>query len=183
MRSIFLEKPDPLVLRLKTAGWGQVMVWLPVVVMAIIIRIESTDTFSAAHTSSWIRPIVERIVGGMSDARWEAVHHYMRKTGHFCGYGTLCLTFLRAWLLVLGGITDLGRAAWRWRACFTAILCTAVVASLDEIHQSFIPSRTGTVQDVVLDSTGAAVSCALVWLFFWQKRTGLRRPQGSHFPG
>jgi VanZ family protein len=32
---------------------------------------------------------------------------------------------------------------------------TVVVASLDEFHQSFIPSRTGRWQDVVLDSAAA----------------------------
>jgi VanZ family protein len=42
------------------------------------------------------------------------------------------------------------------------------VASLDEWHQSFIPSRTGRWQDVALDScTGIA---AQILIFIWYAR-------------
>jgi VanZ family protein len=45
---------------------------------------------------------------------------------------------------------------------------TAFVASLDEWHQSFIPSRTGTPRDVALDT--CAGIAAQVLIFFWLKR-------------
>jgi VanZ family protein len=32
------------------------------------------------------------------------------------------------------------------------------VATLDEWHQSFLPSRTGTFRDVILDSSAAVVA-------------------------
>ena len=31
----------------------------------------------------------------------QEAHHLLRKSGHFLGYGTLCVLFLRAWLLTL----------------------------------------------------------------------------------
>jgi VanZ family protein len=37
-----------------------------------------------------------------------------------------------------------------------------VVASADEWHQTMIPSRTGTVSDVVLDTVGATVAQILI---------------------
>jgi len=37
-----------------------------------------------------------------------------------------------------------------------------VRGSIDEIHQSFVPSRTGTWHDVVLDMAGAAVAQILI---------------------
>ncbi|ADW69931.1 VanZ family protein [Granulicella tundricola MP5ACTX9] len=150
--------------------WGRVSVWLPVVVACLVIVAESTDTFSADHTGGWLRPVLERVFGPLRDETAGEINHYLRKTGHFCGYGTVCLTFLRAWLLTFGALTDLGRRAWRWRAVIAAVACTAFVASMDEWHQSYIPSRTGTVHDALLDTTGAAVSCGLVWLFFWRKQ-------------
>jgi len=39
------------------------------------------------------------------------------------------------------------------------------VASLDEWHQSFIPSRTGTPKDVLLDSCAAIAAQILVFLW------------------
>jgi VanZ family protein len=38
-----------------------------------------------------------------------------------------------------------------------ALLGTATIASCDEWHQTFLPNRTGTPWDVLLDSTGAVV--------------------------
>ena len=56
-----------------------------------------------------------------------------------------------------------------------ALVFTALVASLDEWHQSYIPSRTGTWHDVLLDSTAALV--ALILIRFWiARRTGNRMP-------
>jgi VanZ family protein len=43
-------------------------------------------------------------------------------------------------------------------------LTTIVTASFDEIHQTFIPSRTGRWQDVMLDTVGAAVLQVVVYL-------------------
>jgi VanZ family protein len=54
----------------------------------------------------------------------------------------------------------------RWAAI--AILGTALVASLDEWHQSFIPSRTGRWQDVALDTcAGMGAQLLLLW---WMRR-------------
>jgi VanZ family protein len=52
------------------------------------------------------------------------------------------------------------------------VLMTALVASLDEWHQSFIPTRTGRWQDVVLDTcAGIAVQ---VILFAWLRKKSRR---------
>ena len=170
MRSIFLKKPDSLALRLRYSGWGRLWAWVPVMFAAAVIATESTNTFSAEHTGRWLLPILEALLGARARACYQEINHVLRKTGHFFGYGTVCLTFLRAWLIELGMAANLGRAMWRLRACLLAVASTGLVASLDEWHQSFIPSRTGTPVDVLLDSCGAAVSCCLVWLFFWSRQ-------------
>ena len=144
--------------------------WLPAIVGIAVICIESTGTFSAENTSGWLRPIFERIFGVFQDEHWELVHHYLRKSGHFLGYGMLGLAFLRAWLSTLRPIRALLLDVrsivlrWRLRATAFAIASTAFVASCDEFHQSFLPGRTGVPSDVLLDTTGASVLCALVWL-------------------
>jgi VanZ family protein len=169
MRPVFFYKPLPP--QLSEASWlWWCKVWIPAVIAVAIICTESTDTFSSQHTSSWLRPIVEHWFGHINDNTWELYHHYLRKTGHFVGYGLVALTFLRAWLHTLNLRAPSSLVAWRLKSTLLAILSTAIVASCDEYHQSFIPSRTGSPYDVLLDTVGACALCLLVWLLCWHKR-------------
>jgi len=90
----------------------------------------------------------------------------LRKTGHFLGYGMLALLLLRGWRATLGVAR-----VWLNRSLLLAWIGTAFVASMDEWHQSFIPSRTGSVRDVILDSTAGLVF--LLIANWWLRRTAL----------
>jgi len=168
-RSFFPDRPS----RASDGSWW-LAAWLPAMLAVAVICVESTQTFGAENTSNWLRPIFERAFGHFQDANWEQLHHYLRKTGHFLGYGTVGLTFLRAWLCTLGRRTQPSLRAWRVRATLLAIACTALVASGDEFHQSFLANRTGVPSDVLLDTCGACVLCFLVWLVRFR-----RPPRGS----
>jgi VanZ family protein len=52
---------------------------------------------------------------------------------------------------------------WR-RASVLAVVCTLIIASLDEFHQSFIPSRTSSPIDVCIDLSGAITAQLLLLL-------------------
>lgn len=174
MRSVFLKRPDAAEVWARGIGVrGWVWMWLPVLVACGVIVVESTGTMSAANTSVWWRPWFEAVAGQISDERWEFVHHIIRKTGHFTGYGLVCLTFVRGWLLVLARRVNWSTRMWRLRAVLRGIGCTFLVASADEIHQTFLPSRTGLFSDVLLDSLGATVMCAVVWLVLWSREQDL----------
>ena len=106
----------------------------------------------------------QSLFGPVSDARWATIHHYIRKSGHFLGYGALGLAWLRAWWLSLP----------RYRFLIDAELAlagTALVASWDEWHQTFLPNRTGSPWDVLLDCCGALF---MQWVAFIYLR--LRQP-------
>ncbi len=144
-----------------------IFVWLPVALMLMVIVRESTEAFSSFHTARLFRPVWEAIFGPVTDAHWDEVNHVLRKSGHFLGYGTLGLTWMRAWLLTwMYPLRQRSASVWRRWSWLMAICCTATVASLDEIHQSFLPSRTGVVQDVLLDTLGSAVLCSLISLLW-----------------
>ncbi len=134
-----------------------VYAWWPVVAGMCIIAIESTTALGADHTSGPLRWLFEVIFGPVSTARWEAVHHLLRKSGHFMGYGLLGLTWLRAWWMTLPRTVFLQDAA-------LAFLGTAMTASADEYHQSFLPNRTSSPWDVLLDCCGALVMQLLVYM-------------------
>jgi VanZ family protein len=61
----------------------------------------------------------------------------------------------------------------RWSIVWSriAFFMTALVASLDEWHHSFLPSRTGNVHDILLDSTAALGAQVLLYLALrgWRK--------------
>ncbi len=46
-----------------------------------------------------------------------------------------------------------------------AFLGTAMTASADEFHQTFLPNRTGSPWDVLLDCSGALTMQLLVYVF------------------
>jgi len=128
----------------------------------VVIAIESTDYLSAEHTSRFLYPLLHFLFN-ISPARFLIVHHYLRKTGHFTGYFILSVLLFRAWKATLRM-----PAAWATRWAAIAFFMTALVASLDEWHQTFLPSRTGTFRDVVLDSAGALTAQLLIYLY-WRK--------------
>lgn len=151
------------------------MVWLPVMIALAVIARESTPTFSAERTSSWMREAFEAVFGAVSWQIWASIHHVIRKTGHFIGYGTIGLVWLRAWMLTwVVPMKHLKTAVWRRYCVIMAIFCTMLTASLDEVHQSFLPSRTGLVSDVWLDTAGAVVLISLVALT-WLRQPGVQR--------
>ena len=51
-----------------------------------------------------------------------------------------------------------------YQALISAFVISAIYAATDEFHQLFIPGRTGTPKDVLIDSAGAAIGLALAWL-------------------
>lgn len=138
--------------------WYWTKIWLPVVLGIGVIVLESTEWFGSDHTSGPLRGIYEALFGHVSNARWEVIHHIIRKCGHFLGYGLIGLAWLRAWWFTLPRSRFLQDA-------FLALLGTAMVAGCDEWHQTFLPNRTGRALDVLLDCTGAVTLQLIVYIF------------------
>ncbi|MGD0737365.1 MAG: VanZ family protein [Terracidiphilus sp.] len=134
-----------------------IYIWAPVALGIAIIMVESTEMFGADHTSGPLRRLFEAIFGHVGDNRWDIIHHYVRKSGHFIGYGFIGLAWLRAWWFTLTHSRFLTDAV-------LALLGTALIASCDEWHQSYLPNRTSSVWDVLLDCTGAIVLQLIVYL-------------------
>ena len=141
--------------------------WVAALLWIVLIAIESTDTFSAEHTSRFLYPILHFLLG-LDERGFQVWHLYIRKGGHFVGYFTLSFFLFRAWRATLH-LPWAPRWALRWAAI--AFFMSAMVASLDEWHQTFLPSRTGAFHDVVLDSCAALTAQVVIFLFLsWKPR-------------
>jgi VanZ family protein len=133
--------------------------WLPVALAIVIIAVESTPYFGADRTDHPLRWIWEAVFGQVSNAQWGQVHILIRKSGHFVGYGLIGLIWLRAWRMTLP------RSGFALDAAL-ALIGTAMVASADEYHQTWLPNRTGTPWDVLLDCCGAIALQLVFYIFF-----------------
>ncbi len=142
-----------------------VSAWLPVAIGVGIIALEAPELFGSNHTSGPLRRIFEAIFGPVVDARWELIHHLIRKSGHFFGYGFIGLAWLRAWWMTLPRSHFLEEFV-------LALLGTALVASADEYHQTFLPNRTGSPWDVLLDCCGPTVLLLAVYCYLRLMRPG-----------
>lgn len=91
------------------------------------------------------------------------VEFLTRKSVHVCTYAVLALLAwgaLRHWFPRLGAGPRL-RAAW---------LFAVLYAISDEVHQRFVPGRSGEVRDVVIDALGAAAGLSLAWWWSAKRR-------------
>lgn len=141
---------------------AQMRTWLPVLVCTLIFAAESTPYFGADRTSAPLRRLAEIICGYGVDAHWAVIHHLIRKTGHFMGFGIFSMVCFRGFWITLQGVAF--QLLRQLRAHGLAILSTFLMASADEFHQSFLPNRTGQFSDVLLDCCGAAVLCFVLFL-------------------
>lgn len=155
--------------------------WLPVLLWLGVIAFESFR-LSSAVTGSWLWRILHFLHIRISAHQFSELHHLLRKAGHLTGYGLLGLLLFRSWFHTLfdteagGSALERGQRvvrngfALRRRCAALALGMTLLTAILDEWHQSFDVSRTGTPWDVVLDFAGAVcfLAIALYGLKLWR---------------
>jgi VanZ family protein len=129
--------------------------WLPVLIWLGLIFIGSTDLMSAEHTSRIIGPILRWFNPDISAAAIARVQFFVRKGAHITEYAILAMLLWR-------GL----RCGTRWQMTMSILfiavsfLC-AIFAASDEFHQSFVPTRTASPVDVVIDIVGALIGLTI----------------------
>ncbi len=139
--------------------------WIPASICVLLVFISSSDNFSEENTGSVLRPIVENLMGSFSDPIWAKLLYGIRKVGHFFAYGFVSIVFFRAWRMTFRLSHAYSAVTASLRAAAVALLSTLILCSTDEFHQAFLPKRTGSPFDVLLDMCGA-VTCHLIVFAF-----------------
>lgn len=130
--------------------------WAPVIVWATCISWFSTGAFSAQSTNSYIDPVLRYFFGELAPATFRFAHTVIRKSAHFLEYAVLAMLLGRA--LSEPGARPTPAILRR------VIVWCALYAGLDELHQLFVPRRTGSLYDSLLDTAGATVGALfLMW--------------------
>lgn len=159
----------------KSTFWA----WAPVIGWLAILLVESSDLGSSERTASLLWKMWTTLLGTPDRGTFDLVHHVLRKTGHFTGYGILSLLIFRAVRLVWRNrhmIMARGREYyWQLRWAAVAMIGTLLAASADEIHQGFNPHRTSRWQDVVIDCSGALALQIILFLYLSIDKNGRGR--------
>lgn len=123
--------------------------WLPPLLWSAMILAASNDVLSSAHTGGMLEHFLAALGRSLAQPLLELVNIVLRKIGHVTAYG------------ILGGLSFRAvrgtRSGWNSSWATTAVAIAVAIASIDEFRQSFIPSRTGTWHDVVLDGMAAVL--------------------------
>lgn len=126
---------------------GAFRYWGPVIVWSIVLLLTSSDLFSSGHSGSLMATLFGRY---LSPAQVETLNFFFRKCMHLTGYGIL------GWLGFRAARGESRGFSMKWAV--TGVLITLAVASVDEWHQTLIPSRGGSAKDVLLDCCGAVIA-------------------------
>jgi VanZ family protein len=150
--------PDPTQRRTTSEIWKQ---WIAAGLWLGLIVFESTNTLSAQNTGRFLYSLLVQMFGAIDPNRFAFWHQLLRKIGHVVGYAVLSFLLFRAWRATLRSASA---SNWSLRWAQIAFWMAALVATLDEWHQSHLPARTGTPWDVLLDSSAALAMQIILWL-------------------
>jgi VanZ family protein len=131
--------------------------WLAVMLCITAIWIFSGESFSAVSTSRFLTPFLRWLDPEIS---WRAIvraHFFVRKAAHLTEYAILAVLAFRALRLSL----DVSAP----RLIGLAMGLVVAVAALDELRQSFLATRTGSLGDVAINFAGGALGVGLIVVF------------------
>ena len=131
--------------------------YAPVVFWIAVIFFLSSDQGSMSQTSRFIRPLLEFLFPAAPEETLLIYHGYIRKAAHFTEYAILAFLAVRA--LSIPASAPLHK--WRY---ILPLLLVIGIAAIDEFHQSFETSRTGSILDGLLDISGGVVMIATLFL-------------------
>jgi VanZ family protein len=131
--------------------------WAPVIFWATLIFVFSTESFSGAHTGGIVEALLRQSFPSLPVNEIERIHTLIRKLGHLSEYFIFALLLMRA----LRAETD---DKSMLQAIFLSVLLTILYAATDEFHQSFVPSRSASVTDVMIDAAGGSCGTLLSYL-------------------
>lgn len=120
------------------------LAWLPAVAIMVVIFLLSAQS-------------------GLRVSDDTEVDKPFRVAGHLLAFATLAALLLAA--------LSWGRRP-RLRDALVAFGLSVVYALTDEWHQSFVPDRSGRLDDVVTDAVGALMGLTVAWvaLTWWAQR-------------
>ena len=134
-----------------------------------MIWISSSEEFSAQTTSRFLVPFLRWLDPEIAWQTIRDIHTAIRKGAHLAEYAVLAGLAFRAFRVSLD--IPLGHVG------LLTLGIVLAVAGLDELRQSWLPTRTGSLTDVFIDFTGGAIGVVIVIGF--HRWLGVRSPEAG----
>jgi VanZ family protein len=128
------------------------MAWVIVAIYVIALALFAGVALHPKNTLALVDPVIRWVRPGASLEEIDRIHLIAREFGHFL------IPAVAFALLVLGPL--------RKRPLLALLLC-AVFAVIDESLQSFMPGRTGSLADVIVDVSGTTLAYLVYRTILW----------------
>ena len=139
-----------------------IFIVLLVLWMGFIFSMSCENAEESSNTSGQTIRVVLSAVPGFEEQPEEVkvniiekLQFIVRKSAHFIGY--MILGILASGLILYYGNIN--------KKYLLAFLICVIYAISDEIHQLFVPGRSGQVRDVLIDSAGSLLGIIIVMAF------------------
>ncbi len=139
---------------MKAAWRSRAWRYAPLLLWMALIFFFSTGELSASNTSRILRPLLVWLFPAISEQRILLVHLITRKAAHFTEYAILALLASRAFI-------SSSHEALRRRWASVTLLLVVLYSLSDEFHQLFVPSRSASIYDSLIDMAGGLTALTL----------------------
>lgn len=153
--------------------------------MAVIFFFSSRDTDESTMDSNRVVTLIGRLfVRGFDEKSEqekqefvESISHIVRKCAHATEYAILAIL---SFVTISAAFSGKKSIMTRPIRIFTAWGWATVYACTDEIHQLFVPGRSGQITDVMIDSLGAFAGILFSLFVLWiaVRRTAWKQKKG-----
>ncbi len=137
----------------------RIILWTSVILLSVLIFSFSAETGSKSNVIS--EGITQKIVKSdngvdtQNNSFHKAIHQLVRKSAHFLEFallGILVYYLVKSYNLPL-------------KLCVVISLAYALIFAIsDEVHQLFIPGRSGRIVDVIIDFGGSIIGVGILLL-------------------
>lgn len=143
----------------------KVLYFLPAIVIMVLIFLGSNDPASG-EKSDFITKFIWKIIDSLFNynhdyAQELGTSYIVRKIAHMTEYSFLNFSFYFA-------LTKSFNNSFK-KNIITSVLLSLLYSITDEFHQTFVPGRVGTYQDVLIDFSGMLLSSLILKVVLKEK--------------
>ncbi|MEI3336286.1 MAG: VanZ family protein [Clostridium sp.] len=130
--------------------WTMLVLW-----MCFIFYMSSRSGSESQEQSDLVLSILNFLGLQLNESIKNIASFIVRKTAHVTEYMILYILIFR--VVTLYSNTK--------KSKLIALFCMVLYASTDEIHQLFVPGRSGMVRDVFIDSIGGIIGVGITFIY------------------